>query len=327
MRTGTYGLAALFGSLAILATAITADAQSYPSRPIRIVVPYPPGGSTDIVSRLVAARMSPAIGQSVVVDNRPGANTIIGAEAVARAEPDGYTILFTTPATHTQVPNIVKNLPFDTVRDFTPITAAVTQSSLLLVHPSIDVKTLKEFIDYAKRNPGKLSYGTAGFASNFHLAGEQIKQVAGIDMTHIPYKGGAPVQQALVAGEIKVAIFSNTSATPGLKGGKFRALAVLDPTGRLKDWPDVPNIHELLPEFEKPGEWLGFYGPARLPGPIVTRLRAEILKALSPPDALAKLDSIGMTLLGNTPEEFVKLIEKDRAITTKIAKRLGIEPK
>jgi tripartite-type tricarboxylate transporter receptor subunit TctC len=327
MRTGTYALAALFGSLAILAASVTAFAQSYPSRPIRIVVPYPPGGSTDIVSRMVAARMGAAIGQPVVVENRPGANTIIGAEAVARAEPDGYTVLFTTPATHTQLHNIVKNLPFDTVRDFTPITAAVTQSSVLVVHPSVDARTLKAFIDHARRNPGKLAYGTAGFASNFHLAGEQIKHVAGIDMVHVPYKGGAPVQQAVVAGEVPVAILSNTSATAGLKGGKIRALAVLDPTGRLKDWPDVPNIHELLPEFDKPGEWLGFYGPARLPGPIVNRLRSEIIKTLSPPEMAAKLDAIGMTLLGNTPEEFVKLIEKDRALTTKIAQRLGIQAK
>jgi tripartite-type tricarboxylate transporter receptor subunit TctC len=224
MRGVTNGVALLCCFAASLAPAVAAYAQSYPSRPIRIIVPYPPGGSTDIVSRLVAARMSPAIGQAVVVDNRPGANTILGAEAVARAEPDGYTILFTTPATHTQVMNHVKHLPFDTVRDFTPITAAVTQSSVLVVHPSVESKTLKEFLDYAKRNPGKLSYGTAGFASNFHLAGEQLKFVAGLDMVHVPYKGGAPVQQAVVAGEVPVAILSNTSATTGLKAERYAHL-------------------------------------------------------------------------------------------------------
>jgi tripartite-type tricarboxylate transporter receptor subunit TctC len=302
-----------------------AGAQSFPTKPIRIVVPYPPGGSTDLVSRLAAAKMGPALGQAVIVENRAGGNAIIGTELVSRSAPDGYTTLFTTPATHTQVQYTMKSVPYDALRDFTPITAAVLQSSALMVHPSVPVTSFREFLDYAKRNPGKLSYGTPNVASNFHLAGELIKQMTGIDMVHVPYKGGGPTQQAIIAGEVGVAIMSNTSATAPYKAGKVRVLAVLDGR-RLKDWPDIPSVREFLPEFEKPGEWLGFYGPAKLQRPVADRLRNEFLRAMKEPDVAAKLDAFGLEYFGNTPEEFVELIRRDMALNQRLLQLAGVKP-
>ncbi len=300
-------------------------AQAWPAKSIRVVVPYPPGGSTDLVPRLLQPRLSAVFGQSLVVDNRPGGDAMIGTDLVAKAAPDGYTLLFTTPATHTQVSHMRRNVPYDPIADFTPITAAVVQSSFLLVHPSLGANTFNELIEYAKKNPGKLSYGTAGTGSNFHLAGQIIRQLTGIDWVHIPYKGGAPTQQALIAGEVPVAIFSNTSATAGLKAGKIKALAVLDHK-RLREWPEVPSINDFLPGFDKPGEWLGFYGPARLPDAIAGRLRTEIIAALKVPETETKLAAVGMEVFGNTPQEFAAMIRRDSELNRKLLAAAGVKP-
>ncbi|MSQ52863.1 MAG: tripartite tricarboxylate transporter substrate binding protein [Betaproteobacteria bacterium] len=315
----------LLGTLAAVCFQGIAQAQSWPSKPIRVVVPYPPGGSTDLVPRLLQPRITAVLGQPLVVENRPGGDAMIGTDIVAKSAPDGYTILFTTPATHTQVTHMRKNVPYDPFNDFTPITAAVTQGSMVLVHPGLSVNNFNELIAYAKKNPGKLSYGTAGTGSNFHLAGQIIKQSTGIDWVHIPYKGGAPTQQALIAGEVPVAIFSNTSATPGLKAGKIKALAVLSQK-RLKDWPEVPSINDFLPAFEKPGEWLGFYGPAKLPEAIVARLRTEIIAALNQPEIVQKLGAVGMEVLGNTPQEFAAMMWRDFEMNGKLLAATGVKP-
>ena len=319
------GTSTAVAGLLALAFHTAASAQNWPSKPMRVVVPYPPGGSTDLVPRLLQPRLSTVFGQSLVVENRPGGDAMIGTDIVAKSAPDGYTFLFTTPATHTQVTHMRKFVPYDPFNDFTPITAAVTQGSMVLVHPGLGVNTFNELIEYAKKNPGKLSYGTAGTGSNFHLAGQIIKQMTGIDWVHIPYKGGAPTQQALIAGEVPVAIFSNTSATAGLKSGKIKGLAVLD-SKRLRDWPDVPAITDFLPAFEKPGEWLGFYGPAKLPEAIVARMRTEIVAALKQPDVEAKLAAVGMEVLGNTPREFAAIIRRDFDLNGKLMAATGVKP-
>ncbi len=319
------GAIAAVAGLFALAVHTVSLAQNWPSKPIRVVVPYPPGGSTDLVPRLLQPRLSLVFGQSLVVENRPGGDAMIGTDIVAKSAPDGYTFLFTTPATHTQVTHMRKFVPYDPFNDFTPITAAVTQGSMVLVHPGLSVNTFNELIEYAKKNPGKLSYGTAGTGSNFHLAGQIIKQMTGIDWVHIPYKGGAPTQQALIAGEVPVAIFSNTSATAGLKSGKIKGVAVLD-SKRLRDWPDVPAITDFLPAFEKPGEWLGFYGPAKLPEAIVARMRTEILAALKQSDVEAKLAAVGMEVLGNTPKEFAAIIRRDFDLNGKLLAATGVKP-
>jgi tripartite-type tricarboxylate transporter receptor subunit TctC len=310
---------------ALLAAPCIALAQGYPNKPVRLIVPYPPGGSSDLVGRLIGVRLSTALGQPVVVENRTGGDAMIGTAAVARAAPDGYTILCTTGATHTQVQFLHKEVPYDPYNDFSPITIAVTQTSFVLVHPSAGINTFKELIDYAKRNPGKLSYGTSGTGSNFHLAGVVIKQMTGIDMVHIPYKGGGPIMQAIVSGEVPIAIFSNTSATPALKSGKIKALVVVD-NKRLKAWPNVPAITEFLPGFDKPGEWIAFYGPAKLPEPIIDRLHFEIVNALKIPDVIEKLDAVGMLPLGNTPREFAAVIKHDAALNGKLFQAAGVKP-
>lgn len=317
-------IAGLAGLSALLVQA-SVQAQAWPSKPMRVVVPYPPGGSTDLVPRLAQPRLTAVFGQPLVVENRPGGDAMIGTDLVAKSVPDGYTFLFTTPATHTQVTHMRKNVPYDPLNDFTPITAAVVQGSMVLVNPGLGVNTFNELIEYAKKNPGKLSYGTAGTGSNFHLAGQIIKQSTGIDWVHIPYKGGAPTQQALIAGEVPVAIFSNTSATAGLKSGKIRALAVLD-RKRLRDWPEVPPITDFLPNFEKPGEWLGFYGPAKLPEAIVARIRTEFIAALKQPEIEAKLAAVGMEVLGNTPKEFAAMIRRDSELNGKLLAATGVKP-
>ena len=314
----------MIGLLGVLSFQGLVQAQTWPSKPVRVIVPYPPGGSTDLVPRLIQARMSTVLGQSWVVENRPGGDAMIGTDLVAKAAPDGYTLLFTTPATHTQVTHLRRNVPYDPFTDFTPITAAANQSSFVLVHPGIGINSFNELIEYAKKNPGKLSYGTVGTGSNFHLAGQIIRQLTGIDWVHIPYKGGAPTQQALIAGEVPVAIFSNTSATAGLKSGKIKALAVLDHK-RLKEWPDVPSINDFLPAFEKPGEWIGFYGPAKLPEAIVARLRTEVIAAMKVPEVEAKLGAFGLEVFGNTPQEFAAMVRRDSDMNRKLLAAAGVK--
>ncbi|MFM9968302.1 MAG: Bug family tripartite tricarboxylate transporter substrate binding protein [Burkholderiales bacterium] len=300
-------------------------AQGYPAKPIRIVSPYPPGGSTDIVVRLVAPRLSAAMGQPVIVENRAGASGMIGCDVVAKATPDGYTILFTTPGTHTAIGFTVKNVPYDPVKDFTPITAAVTQSGVVLVNNSTGVKNFREFIEYAKKNRGKVSFGTAGMGTSFHVTGETLNRAAGIDMLHIPYKGGAPVAQAITSGEIPVALVSNTSGVTTIKSGRVTAVAVLGDK-RLREIPDVPVIGDFVANVERPGDWLGFYGPAGLPPAILDRLYREIMHAVRLPEVGLGLAAAGMEIYGNTPEEFRTQILREIELYRKLVPILGIKP-
>jgi tripartite-type tricarboxylate transporter receptor subunit TctC len=304
---------------------LQAFAQGYPSKPIRLVSPYPPGGSTDIIARLLAPRLGAAMGQPVIVENRPGASGMIGCDVVAKAAPDGYTLLFTTPGTHTAVKFTIRNVPYDPVADFTAITAPVTQSGLILVNNAVGVRSFREFIDYAKRNPDKLSFATAGLGTSFHVTGEILKRAAGIEMTHIPYKGGAPVAQAITSGEVPLALVSNTSGIATIKSGRVTALAVLGEK-RLREIPDVPVIAELIANVERPGDWLGFFGPAGLPAPLLGRLHSEIVKAVNLPDVMAALQAAGMEVFANSPAEFKSIILRDIELYRKMVPLLGITP-
>ncbi len=310
---------------ALLAAASTALAQAYPARPIRIISPYPPGGSTDIVARLVAPKMASSMGQPVVVENRAAAAGMIGSEYVAHAAPDGYTLLFTTTGTHISVQFIRRQVPYDPIRDFTPITAAVTQAGIMLVNASFGPSSLKELLEYAKQNPGKVSYGTAGVGSSFHIIAEAIKLAAGIDMVHVPYKGGAPVAQAVAAGEVPVALLSKTSGMAPVRSGKAKAIAVLGDK-RLAELPDVPIIAEFLPGVERSADWLGFYGPAGLSAPVLQRVHAEIIKALGDAQVIKGLHAAGMEVFGDTPEEFAALIKHDIELYRKMVPIAGIRP-
>ncbi len=310
---------------ALVLAASAAIAQVFPTKPIRIISPYPPGGSTDIVARLLAPAMSRSLGQPVLVENRAGAAGAIGAELVARAAPDGYTLLFTTSGTHTSILFISRIVPYDPIKDFTPITAAVTQSGVLLLNASFEATSFKELLSYAKNNPGKLSYGTAGVGSSFHIMGEIIKLAAGIDMVHVPYKGGAPVAQAVASGEVPLVMLSNTSGMAAVRSGKARGIAVLGDK-RLAELPGVPVISELLPGVERPADWLGFYGPGGMSPALLAQLHAEILKGLQVPEVVRGLHAAGMEVFGNKPEEFAVLIKRDVELFRKMVPIAGIKP-
>jgi len=311
--------------LVLLVAPLVSYGQAYPSRPIKLVVPYPPGGSTDPLARIVAQKMRDSMGQPIIVENRPGAGGMLGSELVARAAPDGYTFLLGANATHVIGKFLSKNIPYDPEKDFTPITAGVGVPMALAVHISVPAFSGAELVDYARKNSGKMSFGSAGKGSPHQLAGELLKQVTGIDMVHVPYKGAGPAVQDLVAGQIPVAFVALATALPHARTGKIRILGVVEPT-RSRLAPDVPTVGESVPGYAMPFSWFGFFGPAGLPDPILRRLNLDILKALNAPDAHAKLEAAGLPVLGTSPEEFADMIKRELEIFRKLITAAGIQP-
>jgi tripartite-type tricarboxylate transporter receptor subunit TctC len=242
---------AFLAALALLAPG-GAHSQGSLSRPLKIIVPFPPGNGTDILARLMSPKMAASMHQPVIIENRGGANGMIGAEAVAHAAPDGTTILFTSPSTHVTAQFLSKNLPYDPIKDFTPITAAVEPVTVMTANPSLPVNSVKELIAYAKANPGKLNYSSPGVGAVFHMSGELFKLGAGVDIVHVPYKGAAPALAGVIAGEVSIGFNSLGSVLPHLRSGKLKVLAVLE-AKRYPGLPDVPSIGETLPGFQKPG--------------------------------------------------------------------------
>jgi tripartite-type tricarboxylate transporter receptor subunit TctC len=307
-------------------TALPAAAQTWPAaKPITIVVPVPPGPSIDMIARLVAPKLGEALGQTVIVDNRGGANGTIGSNAVAQAAPDGYTLLAATPASHVTSVHLMKNLPFDPVKDFTPIIAAVEPVTALVVNAALPVNSVQELIAYAKANPGKLSYGSSGIGSVFHLTGELFNKTAGVNITHVPYRGVAQPMQDVSAGHIQLLHISLSSARGALTSGKAKVLAILEPK-RYARLPDVPSMSEIIPAFRKPSTWFGFFGPAKLPPEIVTRLNGELRKAIVAPDARAKLEGSDLTIIAGSPAEFAALQKAGIAQFGEIIKAAGLQP-
>jgi tripartite-type tricarboxylate transporter receptor subunit TctC len=314
-----------FVLLALLAAPLVALAQAYPGKPVRLVVPYPPGGSTDLLGRTVALKMAESMGQNVIVENRGGAGGMLGADLVARAAPDGYTFLLGTGATHGITLFLSKTVLYDPVKDFTPITAAVEVPIALAVHASIPANSAKELVEYAKNNPGKLSFGSSGTGSPHHLAGELLKQVTGIDMVHVPYKGAGPAMQDLIGGQIPIVFTTLSTAIPQMRGGKIRVLAVVEGK-RQASVPEVPTVGESIPGYVMPSSWLGFFGPAGLPEAIVKRLNVEILKAVQAPEVRAKLEAAGMPVTGTSAEEFARMVRDDIQTFRRIVQASGIKP-
>jgi tripartite-type tricarboxylate transporter receptor subunit TctC len=298
-------------------------AQGWPTRPITIVVPFPPG-PLDVVSRLVGAKMSEGLGQPIVIDNRAGANGTIGSSLVARAAPDGYTILSATIGTHVTGVHLIKNLPYDPVRDFTPIVASVEPVTCLVVNSAVGVDSVQALIDLARRRPGELGYGTSGVGSVFHLLGELFNQSAGVKIQHVPYRGVGPAMQDVVGGHIPVVFTSVSTALPNLKDGRIKILAVLEPT-RHSRMPDIPSITEVLPAFRKPSGWFGYLGPPGMPPEIVVRLNREIVKGLNAPDVLPKLEDLGYAVIGGPPEQLAALIPEGIERFGAIIKAAGIQ--
>ncbi len=312
--------------LAPVLAPLAALAQAYPSKPVRMVVPYAPGGATDTVARAIGNRLSEALGQPVVIDNRAGAGAIIGSDIVAKAAPDGYTLLLTVGPPHTAFPFFMKNVPFDTVKDFTPIIIVGTAPQAIVVHPSLPVSSVKELIDYAKKNPGKLSFGTAGAGSAQHMGGLLLNRAAGIDMVHVAYKGGAPALNDVLGGQIPVAILIVSNVLTYVRAGKLRLLAVLE-TQRAKAVPDTPTVAEAgVPGYAVPDTWIGLVGPAKLPAAIVNQVNVAMVKALGFPDVRGRLEAAGFEVKGNTPQEFAEVIAKGYETYQKITAEAGIKP-
>lgn len=308
-----------------LAAPLPVLSQAFPARPIRMIVPFPPGPALDLVARLVAMKMGESLGQPIVVENRSGANGAIGSELVARAAPDGYTLLAATASTHVTSVFLTRNLPYDPQKDFTPITASVEPVTCLVVNASVPANSVKELIDHARRNPGKLSYGSSGVGSVFHMMGELFKQTTGVDIVHVPYKGVVPAMSDVAAGQITMTFISVSNAIPHLRAGKVKILATLEP-GRYAGLPGVPSIVESVPGFHKPASWFGFFGPAGLTQPILARLNAEMVKALNAPEVRSKLEDVGFAVIGDTPEQFAALIKAGMQQYGGIIKAAGIQP-
>jgi tripartite-type tricarboxylate transporter receptor subunit TctC len=299
--------------------------DAYPSKPIRMVVGYAPGGGTDIVARLVAARMTVQLGQSVIVENRPGNSGIVAASQVAKSPPDGYTIMMGVISLNAIQPSLVPNLPFDPIKDFAPVTLTGSTPHLIVSHPSTSITSIRELIAHAKANPGKLSFPSAGNGTTPHIAGELFLSMAGVKMVHIPYKSTGQSMPDLLAGRMEVAFDTFSSAIPHVRGGKLRPLAVSS-AARLPDLPGVPTVEEAgLPGYRF-GTWYGVFTPAGTPPAIVNRLHAEINKALQSPDVRAKYAEMGMDdSVTRTPEEFAALVRADIARFAKLVKEAGIK--
>ncbi len=310
----------------VMALTAPASAQTAPSgKPITMVVPFPPGPSLDLVARLTGAKLADALGQPVVVENRTGANGTLGANAVARAAPDGRTLLFTTASTQVTAVHLMKNLPYDPVKDFAPIIAAVEPVTCLIVNSALPVSSVGELVAYAKARPGALSYGSSGVGSVFHLVGELFNQTAGLSINHVPYRGVAPALQDVVAGHIPMAFLSISNALALGDNAGIRILAVLEPQ-RFARRPDIPSMSEAVPAFHKPSSWFGVFGPAGLPTPMVARLHGEIIKALDAADVKAKLDENGLSVIGGSPEDFRTLIVDGIARYGAIIRAAGLKP-
>ncbi len=316
-------LAAIAGLF--MAIPVEAGAQAWPTRPIRMIVPFPPGPALDLVARLVGNKLNEALGQPIIIENRSGANGAVGSEFVARAAPDGYTILAGTAGTHVTSVFLVKTLPYDPVKDFTPITAAVEPVTCLTIHVSVPANSVQELIDYAKKNPGKLSYGSSGVGSVFHLMGELFHQTTGVELVHVPYKGVAPAVADLVGGHIPMVFTSISAVQPYEKGGQIKTLAILEPE-RFAAMKDIPSISETVPAFRKPSSWFGFFGPPGLPPAILARLNTEMVKALRAPDVKSKLEDAGLAVIADKPDEFAALLKKGIEQYGQIIKTAGIQP-
>ena len=315
-------LACVAAAVAALLPAGPAQAQAYPTRAVKMVVPFPPGGSLDIAGRLIAQKLTDAWGQPVVVENKPGAGGNIGADFVAKSPPDGYTILMGALSTHAVNPSLYKSMPYDAAKDFAPITLIAITPNVLVVNAASPVTSAKEFIAYAKANPGKLSFGSGSNGSAGHLAGELFKVETGTDAVHVPFKGGAPATQALLAGDTQFMFDNLANAMAQVKAGKLRALAVTT-ANRSPLAPDLPTMAEAgLPGFDI-STWYGFFAPAGTPPAVVAKWSADVAKVLNAPDVRAKFVADGAEPTPNSPEQFAQFIAREQAKYARIVKASG----
>ncbi len=313
-------LAALF--LAALPIDSTRAQGAYPTKPVRLVVPFPPGGPLDVVGRVIAQKLGESWGHPVVVENKAGAGGNIGADAVAKAAPDGYTILMGALSTHAVNPSLYSNMPYDAAKDFAPITLVATTPNVLVVNPSLPVRSVQEFIAYAKANPGKLNFGSGSIGSAGHLAGELFNMETGARMVHVPFKGAAPATQALLAGDTQLMFDNLANAMPHVKAGKLRALAVTT-AQRSKLAPDLPTMAEAgLPGFDIT-TWFGLFAPAGTPREIVGKWNADVVKILESPEMRERLAAQGAEATPTSPERFAAFVASEARKYAQIVKQSG----
>jgi tripartite-type tricarboxylate transporter receptor subunit TctC len=315
--------AALLACVCAAHVQVSSKGPAYPSRPIRLIVPFAPGGSNDIMARLVGQRFSESMGAQVVVDNRAGGSGIIGTDIAAKAAPDGYTLLMMS-LTFAVNPSLFRKLPYDTERDLIPVTLVASAPLMLVVHPSIPAKSVQEFLAYAKGNPGKLNFGSGGPGTTPHLAGEMLKMMARVQMTHIPYKGGGPALTDLMGGQIQFMLENIPSTLPLAKSGKLRALAVSG-LKRSSLVPDLPTLDEAgLKGYEIVG-WNGLFLPVGTPRPIVIRIYQETSKALAQPEMKERLATMGAEGVGSSPDEFRAFVKAEIAKWAQVVKEAGLK--
>ena len=301
---------------------LVSAAAGYPQKPIRLIVPFPPGGGTDILARALQDKVEAAIGASLIIDNRGGAGGTIGCTLAARADPDGYTLLLTS-ASFTFAPSLYKDLAYDAIKDFKPITNFAQAPLILVVHPSLPVLSVRDLLALARKRPGEINYGSAGVGSNLHLTTELFKYMAQINLVQVPYKGGGPAAVALMSGEVQAGFVAILAAIPFMKSGRMRGLAV-STKQRSPVLPDLPTIDEAgVPGYDKAG-WTGFFAPAAVPEPIIGYLYQAVAKVLKDPETVKQLAAQGSVAVGNTPEEFSVFVRAEIAEWSKLIRKMNL---
>jgi tripartite-type tricarboxylate transporter receptor subunit TctC len=314
LRAGTLGS---ISSAALMTLGYGALAQTYPSRPVRWIVPYPPGGATDITARIVAAYLSEHLGQQVIIENRPGAGNNLGTEAAVNAAPDGHTMLLVNPANAINA-TLYKKLSFNYLKDTIQVAGIIRVPNVMEVHPSVPAKTVAEFIAHAKKNPGKINWATSGNGTSVHLSGELFKMLTGVELTHVPYRGSAPALTDMLAGQVHVMFDNMPPSLPHIQAGKLRALGVTT-AQRSQALPDVPAVGETVPGYEA-SAFFGIAVPKGTPAAIVDRLNREVNNALKDPKVAARLAELGGVQIGGSPADFTKLVEGETAKWEKVIK-------
>jgi tripartite-type tricarboxylate transporter receptor subunit TctC len=312
-----------FAALAFL-FALTVQAQPYPSKPIRIVIPFPPGNTTDIMSRLIAPRMSERLGQQVIVENRPGASGMLGLDQVAKSPADGYIIACVQGGNMVVLPHTSKTIPYHPLRDFAPISVTTFNYLAIVANPGAPFKTVGEMVAYAKANPGKLTVATNGEGGFPHLAFEHLRAMGGFSYTHVPYKGSAAIATDIIGGQVQAGIDGITGMTPHIKSGRLRILATTNKT-RPALWPDTPAASEDVPGYDS-GGWFGYAAPAKTPREIVLKLNEEINRAMRTPDIVEKLEAAGLIIRTESPEFFAEVLKSDYEKYGKLVKDIGFVP-
>ena len=311
-------------ALALLFAPLIAFAQAYPSKPVKMIVPYAAGGTTDVLARIVADKLTQGLGQTVVIEYKPGAGGTIGAEAAAKSPADGYTMVMGAPGSHSTATSLYAKLPYDPVKDFVPIVHVANVPNSIVVHPSLAVKSVPELIAYAKSRPGELTYGSAGTGATTHLTGELFALLANVKLTHIPYKGSGQAMVDLLGGQIQMMFENLPGAATQIRSGKIRGLAVTS-LRRSAAFPDLPAVSETLPGFEVVA-WFALFAPAGTPAAIVARLNAESNKALSLAEVREKIAAAGSDPIGGTSDELARFLASDIAKWTRVTREAGIKP-